>query len=572
MTRAARTAAVGGKKKRVYLVLGASNGTLDRAGSWTAPSNLYEWNWTTIGRSVTATGTVTIASPGVWTVSSHGAVAGDRVLFTTTGALPTGLSTNTAYYVISSGLTTNAFQVSATAGGAAINTSGSQSGTHTARFIRSSGSADEYVLQYVPGTAFARFDGTQKNMAVHAVYKMALTEPEVDHYIIRLCRGGLFLAQFIDGATPYPTDYAMWDIIENNVPAALTAIGATQVDYLIWAGVADASTVGVSDLPDRFDDILDQFYLTSWFPRTTPIVMVSLTSGTISNNITYWNDNNDACQEIVRRDPSNRIYVHLPDIPLLKRTKNSGTFTVTIASPGVVSWTAHGLSVGDVVYMRTTGALPTGLEVGTPHYVISAGFGTNAFQLSTTSGGSAINTSGSQSGTHTAYGGTEPYWQDAGYHNTFNGMALAGDMIFKAMRYGWARPLVARQPWQNIATTITWNGTPPSGSATTVYTWERIGNLVIARFRLEYATAGTGNTTLSIIKPADMPNPAAATGYGTGEIGAPGYGVVATLPTGGSAVYRAWITDASGVYEFDLIFASANYRFAAATFIYTAAE
>jgi microcystin-dependent protein len=78
--------------------------------------------------------TVTIASPGVFTLNSHGFVAGDAVYFTTTGALPTGLSANTIYYIIAAGLTTNAFEVSATLGGAAINTSGSQSGTHTCRY------------------------------------------------------------------------------------------------------------------------------------------------------------------------------------------------------------------------------------------------------------------------------------------------------------------------------------------------------------------------------------------------------------------------------------------------------
>lgn len=75
--------------------------------------------------------TVTIASPGVFTSNGHGFTAGSTVVFATTGALPTGLTAGTTYYVISSGLTANAFQVSATLGGAAINTSGSQSGTHT---------------------------------------------------------------------------------------------------------------------------------------------------------------------------------------------------------------------------------------------------------------------------------------------------------------------------------------------------------------------------------------------------------------------------------------------------------
>lgn len=81
--------------------------------------------------SALGTFTVTIASPGVFTYNSHGLQAGDKVIFSTTGALPTGLTAGTTYYVISSGLTTNAFQVSATEGGAAINTSGSQSGVHS---------------------------------------------------------------------------------------------------------------------------------------------------------------------------------------------------------------------------------------------------------------------------------------------------------------------------------------------------------------------------------------------------------------------------------------------------------
>ncbi len=81
-----------------------------------------------------ATGTVTIsqATPGVVTWTAHGLSAGAPVVFTTTGALPAGLTAGTTYYVLSSGLTANSFQVGATAGGAAINTTSAGSGTHTA--------------------------------------------------------------------------------------------------------------------------------------------------------------------------------------------------------------------------------------------------------------------------------------------------------------------------------------------------------------------------------------------------------------------------------------------------------
>jgi hypothetical protein len=82
------------------------------------------------------------------------------------------------------------------------------------------------------------------------------------------------------------------------------------------------------------------------------------------------------------------------------KTACLGTFTVTIASPAVFSYTAHGLVQGDKVTFSTTGALPTGLTAGTTYFVQTAGLTADAFRVSTTVGGSDVNTSGSQSGTH----------------------------------------------------------------------------------------------------------------------------------------------------------------------------
>jgi hypothetical protein len=77
------------------------------------------------------------------------------------------------------------------------------------------------------------------------------------------------------------------------------------------------------------------------------------------------------------------------------------TATMTIASPAVVTQTAHGLIAGDEIYFSTTGALPTGVTANLSYFVISAGLATDSFQFSATSGGSAVNTTGTQSGTHT---------------------------------------------------------------------------------------------------------------------------------------------------------------------------
>lgn len=73
--------------------------------------------------------TVSIASPGVFTKIAHGRAVNDPVSFETSGALPTGLAADMQYYV-KTAPTADTFTVSATPGGAAVNTSGSQSGVH----------------------------------------------------------------------------------------------------------------------------------------------------------------------------------------------------------------------------------------------------------------------------------------------------------------------------------------------------------------------------------------------------------------------------------------------------------
>lgn len=77
-----------------------------------------------------ATVTISLASPGVVTHVSHGRSNGDRVLLTTTGLLPTGLSVRRWYYLVN--VTTHTYQLATSADGTAINTTASQSGVHSA--------------------------------------------------------------------------------------------------------------------------------------------------------------------------------------------------------------------------------------------------------------------------------------------------------------------------------------------------------------------------------------------------------------------------------------------------------
>jgi hypothetical protein len=96
-------------------------------------------NVNTLGGAVT----FTIATPCVATFSVLLA-EGTAVQFSTTGALPTGLSTGTTYYLRNvDGATAN---LSATPTGSIINTSGTQSGTHSVSLLEDVPTAQNYIL------------------------------------------------------------------------------------------------------------------------------------------------------------------------------------------------------------------------------------------------------------------------------------------------------------------------------------------------------------------------------------------------------------------------------------------
>ncbi|MGM5033520.1 hypothetical protein [Tardiphaga sp. 803_E3_N1_3] len=76
--------------------------------------------------------TISNASPGVITWPANGLQANAPVMLSTTGALPTGLTAGVQYFV-KTVLSVDTFTVSATQGGAVINTSSAGSGVHTTR-------------------------------------------------------------------------------------------------------------------------------------------------------------------------------------------------------------------------------------------------------------------------------------------------------------------------------------------------------------------------------------------------------------------------------------------------------
>jgi hypothetical protein len=177
------------------------------------------------GTKTVALGAVTfsIASPCVATYTAHGMGVGDKVVFATTGTLPTGITAGTTYFVIAAGLGANVFEFAATDGGAAINSSGAAGSGHTLvaeETLLDVAAAGTYTC-HIDSNAMAALDVVELR-----VYQMVLTAGtrRVAYY------------QRYDGAQ------AADDLIKISVPISneLTDAGALRFTIRQLAGTARA--------------------------------------------------------------------------------------------------------------------------------------------------------------------------------------------------------------------------------------------------------------------------------------------------------------------------------------------
>lgn len=121
--------------------------------------------------------TISIASPAVVTMASHGGRNGMAVVFSTTGLLPTGVSAGTTYYL--GNVTQNTANLYTDVGlTSVVNTSGSQSGTHTAKSATMIGLFAEHSGRWGASGSERCYDGISSMLAVRngAASK---TDPEI---------------------------------------------------------------------------------------------------------------------------------------------------------------------------------------------------------------------------------------------------------------------------------------------------------------------------------------------------------------------------------------------------------
>lgn len=90
---------------------------------------------------------------------------------------------------------------------------------------------------------------------------------------------------------------------------------------------------------------------------------------------------------------------------------SAATVTITIAAPGVITDTAHGITGAcPVVFTNSGGGLPTGITSGTTYWVVPSSITTNTFTIATSVAnalaGTAVTTTGTSTGTQTATPGS----------------------------------------------------------------------------------------------------------------------------------------------------------------------
>ena len=132
--------------------------------------------------SATPTGTacsISVASPAVVTLASHGFVAGDVIKFTVApgATLPAGVQQEFRYFVLSTGLGLNSFRFSLTPGGTAVETTGAGSGTPLVGLVTGRVGETTFAVVPVSTTEISRVAGS-KFIWLGEEYVVSTYQPE----------------------------------------------------------------------------------------------------------------------------------------------------------------------------------------------------------------------------------------------------------------------------------------------------------------------------------------------------------------------------------------------------------
>jgi hypothetical protein len=320
------------------------------------------------------------------TLASAAYIQDVALLLTSTGTLPTGLSANTTYFVVEPSATTYFSGVGSISGttltiasvytgaigiGTVISGTGVTGATTVTALGTGTGGAGTYVVgtsQTVSSTTITgSYSGTQTiklstsiggspvNITAVGTGNMTLTPVSLGITApAGTSTNALATCAFVTGTSPFTS--TNWTATETVATQTATMTIASPAVVTVAASPADGTAVAFS------------------------------TTGALPTGVTA-----DAAYYVYGRTSTTYF--------ITTGTGTAQTAGITIANPGVIT-VASAPANNDAVVFTTTGALPTGLVAGTIYYAVNRT--STTFQVSSTYGGSAIATSGTQSGAQTA--------------------------------------------------------------------------------------------------------------------------------------------------------------------------
>jgi hypothetical protein len=299
------------------------------------------------------------------TNTTHGLTAGTPVKFSgaSCNASGTAITVGTTYFVSATGLTTTAFRVATTATGTAINTPAGAlnctvtSAAPTVFTATAHGLAVGNRLSFTSGTLPTGF-------AVDTDYFVA-SVPSANTFTLAATSGGAGIAATANGSGTYSmvnsTPLSSGTLAEGETAEVLSYTQSLASMSLYARYVPASNTISAGNSRDYVVSVPKlAASLASTLPAA-PNGFVAGTTGTLTAFATAAQDR---------------------QLGTVNATLSYTNDTFAIAS--------HGLQVNDPVRFTAT-TLPTGIAANTTYYVISEGFTTGAFKVSTTRGGSAVN-------------------------------------------------------------------------------------------------------------------------------------------------------------------------------------
>ena len=181
------------------------------------------------------------ATPAVVAFTAHGMNAGDAVTFTTSGALPAPLTVGVTYYVMSTGLGANAFQVSyipESQGGVAVATTNAGSGTHSVTRVTRGFSTDLAIIMC---------DANDSAGYTTYAYSLADVQRHAQNVANKLVSLGCDVL-FVTGPGRQTVDFP-WSYAHNVAAYKAVADRTDRVGHLdlsaAWANYDDGNTAGL---------------------------------------------------------------------------------------------------------------------------------------------------------------------------------------------------------------------------------------------------------------------------------------------------------------------------------------